>query len=347
MTEIPAQLVLKSLKSPILLIGPDQRVAMQNSAMTATLKLDFTGRNYVTALRQPALLAAIEGARRNKTRQTARYILRDGEIDLTYEASAVQVDDHIVVMFEDKTAAKETDILRRDFVANVSHELRTPLTALLGFIETMQGPAQNDPAAQQRFLKIMATQADRLRRLVDDLLSLSRVEESERSRPTTLVDFKLIVGQSMDLLQPLANAAGTHIRMGVADDVPVVPGDEAQLQQVTNNLIENAIKYGATPDGITISIKSPAYETVLRQSCIRISIADCGVGIPAHHLVRLTERFYRVDSHRDREMGGTGLGLAIVKHILNRHRGRLFFESVEGKGTTATIVLPTNIVTSQ
>jgi two-component system phosphate regulon sensor histidine kinase PhoR len=263
--------------------------------------------------------------------------------DKTFHVTVVPESGHLLVRFEDQTAAQATDTLRRDFVANVSHELRTPLTALLGFIETLQGPARNDPQAQERFLGLMAVEADRLRRLVDDLLSLSRVEETERSRPTTPVDLGLVARQAVDLLGPIATTAKTHLSVDLHDDVPAVPGDESQLQQVMNNLIENAIKYGASPDGISVQIHTPAYETALQKECVRLSIRDQGQGIPAHHLVRLTERFYRVDDHRDREVGGTGLGLAIVKHIVQRHRGRLYLESVEGQGTTVSVLLPTNI----
>ena len=340
MVDFPPELILQSISAPILLIGPDQRVSIQNDAMTQLLRLDFTGRNYVTALRQPAIIGAIDAAMKEQSQKTARYVVRTDGVDQTFQVSVVPQNAHLLVIFEDQTAAQVTDALRRDFVANVSHELRTPLTALLGFIETLQGPARNDPKAQERFLGIMAVEADRLRRLVDDLLSLSRVEETERSRPTTPVALGSIAQQAVDLLGPIANDAGTTLHLDLHRDAGQVPGDDAQLQQVLNNLIENAIKYGATPDGITIKVHAPAYETALRQTAVRMTVEDNGQGIPAHHLVRLTERFYRIDDHRDRQMGGTGLGLAIVKHIIQRHRGKLFFESVEGQGTTVNVLLP-------
>lgn len=340
MIDFPAELILQSINRPILLIGPDQRVSIQNDAMTQLLRLDFTGRNYVTALRQPAIIGAIDAAMKEQTRRTARYAVRADGLEQTFQVSIVPQNAHLLVIFEDQTAAQVTDTMRRDFVANVSHELRTPLTALLGFIETLQGPARNDPKAQDRFLGIMAVEADRLRRLVDDLLSLSRVEETERSRPTTPVALGQIARQAVDLLGPIAADVGTPLTVEVHPDAGHIPGDDAQLQQVLNNLIENAIKYGATPDGIKVKVHAPVYETALRQTAIRMTIEDKGQGIPAHHLVRLTERFYRIDDHRDRQMGGTGLGLAIVKHIIQRHRGKLIFESVEGQGTTVNVLLP-------
>lgn len=343
MSALAAQTLINAMKLPLLLIAPDERVSAQNAAMTELLKIDFTGRHYITALRQPATIAAVTDARADNVTKTARYMVRIDRSDHVFEVSAVPTDGYILVSFVDQTAAEQTQSLRRDFVANVSHELRTPLTAILGFIETLQGPARNDQKAQERFLGIMATEADRLRRLVDDLLSLSRVEENERSRPVTPTDLGTIVRQATELLGPLAQDAKTHLVADVPDGLPLVPGDAAQLQQVLNNLIENAIKYGATDRGIVVAVGAPAFETALRCQAVRLTVTDFGQGIAAHHLIRLTERFYRVDLHRSREQGGTGLGLAIVKHITNRHRGKLLFESVEGAGTTVTLMLPTAI----
>lgn len=343
MTDLRATSLIAAMKIPLMLIGPNDRVAAQNDAMTALLKIDFVGRHFITALRQPATIDAVTAARTDNATRTARYLLRLEGNDHVFDVAAIPAENHVIVSFTDQTAAEETLSLRRDFVANVSHELRTPLTAILGFIETLQGPARNDAKAQQRFLGIMATEADRLRRLVDDLLSLSRVEEVERSRPVDPVDPGTIVRQATELMQPIAEEAGTFLVPDVPTDLAPVPGDAAQLQQVLNNLIENAIKYGATDKGITISVSRPAFETALKQNAIRLRVTDHGQGIPAHHLIRLTERFYRVDTHRSRDQGGTGLGLAIVKHITNRHRGKLTFESVEGQGTTVTLMLPANV----
>ena len=344
MSELLAQSMVAVMKAPLMLVGPEDRVIIQNAAMTDLLKIDFQGRHYITALRQPATIDAIGEAKKDQVTKSARYLLRIENQDRIFAVAAIPVDDHVIVTFEDQTAAEETLSLRRDFVANVSHELRTPLTALLGFIETLQGPAQDDRIAQQRFLAIMAAEADRLRRLVDDLLSLSRVEEMERTRPVVPVDLGTIVRQAIELLQVLAADAGTKLIANVASDLPKVPGDDAQLQQVLNNLIENAIKYGATDKGIEIAVHTPAFETALHQAAVRVTVTDHGQGIPEHHLIRLTERFYRVDLHRSRDQGGTGLGLAIVKHITNRHRGKLLFDSIEGQGTTVTLMLPVAIV---
>lgn len=341
MSEFPIEVLLKSIAAPVLVIGSDQRVSLQNPAATALFKLDFTGRHYVMALRQPALIEAIEQAMQDGSQKTARFIARIGAMEQTYDALVVPEGGQTLIILDDQSSATEVDVLRRDFVANVSHELRTPLTALSGIIETLQGPARNDPKAIDRFLAIMASEADRLRDLVDGLLSLSRVEETERSRPVDPVDLTQVVGQVTALLAPVADKADAPLTTETPQSPVTVPGDAAQLQQILQNLIENAIKYGATPAGIAVAIGDPAYETALQQKCVRLSVRDCGLGIAAPHLARLTERFYRVDDHRDRAQGGMGLGLAIVKHIVNRHRGRIIFESVEGEGTTVTVLLPT------
>jgi two-component system phosphate regulon sensor histidine kinase PhoR len=226
--------------------------------------------------------------------------------------------------------------IRRDFVANVSHELRTPLTALIGFIETLKGPARDDAAARMRFLTIMEREAGRMNRLVRDLLHLSRVEAEERIRPREKIDVVGIVNMAVATLRPLAQASEVVIEVAVAEPCEL-PGDPDQLTQVFNNLIENAIKYGGA--GKTVHIRFST-EGSLRGPVLRVDVVDQGEGIDQVHLPRLTERFYRVDSHRSREQGGTGLGLAIVKHIVSRHRGWFKVDSVVGQGSTFSVLLP-------
>jgi two-component system phosphate regulon sensor histidine kinase PhoR len=238
------------------------------------------------------------------------------------------------------TAVEEAGEMRRDFVANVSHELRTPLTSLMGFIETLRGPAKNDTAAQDRFLGIMEQEAGRMYSLVEALLQLSRVEGQERIRPTTKVGLQTLVLEVLNTLQSTADAKGLRFDTQMPDDTVEVLGNRDQLWQVISNLVENALKYGATSGDITIRLSSPDYEPTLLQSGVRLCVIDRGEGIPAHHITRLTERFYRVDSHRGREVGGTGLGLAIVKHIINRHRGRLRIASTMGQGAEFKVILP-------
>jgi two-component system phosphate regulon sensor histidine kinase PhoR len=215
------------------------------------------------------------------------------------------------------------------------------LTALLGFIETLRGAARNDPAAQDRFLGIMENEANRMNRLVSDLLSLSRVESEQRVRPETPTDVAGLLRSAALSLRPLADDAGIDIAVGPFDDAVTVPGDADQLAQVLSNLIENAIKYSGRGAKVTITLERVERDLHLRGPSVAITVADTGEGFDPVHIPRWAERFYRVDSHRSRELGGTGLGLAIVKHIVTRHRGRLRIESEPGKGSRFTMILPT------
>ncbi len=187
----------------------------------------------------------------------------------------------------------------------------------------------------------MAHEANRMRRLVDDLMSLSRVEEDERVRPRAHVDLAALLASVIKGLEPQASVAGVTVSLHLETSDEMVPGDAGQLVQVFTNLVENAIKYGASGGTVSVSLMPPAMNQRLREEALQVSVSDKGDGIPEHHIARLTERFYRVDNHRSREVGGTGLGLAIVKHIINRHRGRLLIESQEGQGTTVSVFLPT------
>jgi two-component system phosphate regulon sensor histidine kinase PhoR len=227
--------------------------------------------------------------------------------------------------------------MRADFVANVSHELRTPLAAIAGFIDTLQGPARDDPAARERFLGIMQAQAWRMARLIDDLLSLSRIELRAHQRPDTPVDLVPIVRQIVDGLQTLARDRDVVLEVTAPTEPLMVLGDRDELTRLFENLIENGLKYGASGKRVDIALAPVAASD--GQGEARVSVRDYGPGIAAEHLPRLTERFYRVDVGESRAQGGTGLGLALVKHILNRHHGRLSIDSREGEGATFTVRL--------
>ena len=247
-----------------------------------------------------------------------------------------------LVIFHDSTQIENLGRMRRDFVANVSHELKTPLTAVLGFIETLRTSARDDPAARERFLTIMEREAQRMNRLVSDLLSLSRVEDEERVRPRSRIDLAPLVRRTLSTLKAVIENSGARIELQGLDGPVVVPGDDDQLQQVLGNLIENAIKYGKPRGRVRIELGAPdaTPDPILGVPVAWIAVSDEGEGIDPLHLPRLTERFYRVDTHRSRASGGTGLGLAIVKHIVSRHRGRLIVESTPGEGSRFTVVLP-------
>jgi two-component system, OmpR family, phosphate regulon sensor histidine kinase PhoR len=244
----------------------------------------------------------------------------------------------VLVTFHDLTPQRHVEAMRADFVANASHELRTPLASLSGFIETLQGSARDDVQARERFLGIMKTQANRMARLIDDLLSLSRIELKAHLQPTTPVDLVPIVRQVADSLQTLARDRGVKINIEQPSQTLVVRGDRDELLRVFENLIENALKYGAIGERVDIHLTREPGPRGDGEAVV--AIRDYGPGIAPEHIPRLTERFYRVDVTESREQGGTGLGLALVKHILARHRGRLGIESAPGRGATFTVRLP-------
>ncbi len=349
MQDTDAQIIIDTIPIPVLVIGPDERIRAANGPALALLGADPKGRHYITAIRQPAILDLIESALTEGTRQSAPYLSRDGTRDTVLRATVSPLalgpdgktnGQGAIVAFEDLSAIEEAGQMRRDFVANVSHELRTPLTALLGFIETLRGAARNDPAARDRFLGIMEQEAGRMSRLVQDLLSLSRVEADERVRPLEDVDLCDVIRTAERSLTAQADKAGVLLNLDLPFGPVMVPGDANQLRQVMNNLIENGIKYGGSGGRLDVGLTVLDHDPVLRAPGVRIAVTDHGDGIADHHIARLTERFYRVDTHRSREVGGTGLGLAIVKHIINRHRGRLRIDSKPGAGATFTVILP-------
>jgi two-component system phosphate regulon sensor histidine kinase PhoR len=243
-----------------------------------------------------------------------------------------------VVVLSDRTRERAVERMRADFVANVSHELRTPLASLIGFIDTLRGPAADDPPAQQRFLAIMGEQAARMNRLIDDLLSLSRIELVEHQPPSGSVELRELATRLIAGMEPRLKERSVQLDVRMQGDLPAVIGDVDQLVQVLQNLLDNAVKYGR--EGGTVRLEIVA--AVGRGGAV-ITVTDQGAGIPREHLPRLTERFYRVDTGRSRAAGGTGLGLAIVKHIVNRHRGQLSIESEEGVGTTVRVWLPQTV----
>lgn len=339
--------MLNALPMPVLAVDFSARIVSANTKAQTLIGQQLVGRSYITMLRQPALLDMIELTLQDRMHRNARYLTNDGAQDMTYDVSARVIDGigednagAIVVCFMDISHVEEGEQMRRDFVANVSHELRTPLTSLMGFIETLKGPAKNDPVASERFLDIMQAEGERMNRLVGDLMSLNRVEGDERVRPTTQIELCETLDSVCRTLGPLAAEA----QVTLEKDFDVGPinliGDADQLVQVFTNLVENAIKYGGGGGRVTIRVAPPERETALRAVGARVQIIDYGPGIDPVHLPRLTERFYRADDHRSRSLGGTGLGLAIVKHIINRHRGRLRVESDLGDGATFTVILP-------
>ncbi len=324
---------------PMVLIASDGRIEAQNKAAREILGDDLVGRLYLIAFRQPAIADCIDAALSKRAAGVARHIRQAGAGEQVFRVTVTPAPTGALCAFEDISEQEQIGQMRRDFVANVSHELRTPLTALLGFIETLQGAARDDGKARERFLGVMAREAERMNRLVGDLLSLSRVEAQERVRPTQAIDVSSLLARVVSDLRPVAETGRVTVKVSASPGAMVL-ADSDQLVQVFSNLIENAIKYGGADKSVHVTLTQEERDPMLRLPVVQVDVTDEGEGIDAIHLPRLTERFYRVDTHRSREKGGTGLGLAIVKHILNRHRGRLKIASEKGKGSTFSVVLP-------
>lgn len=304
------------------------------------------------ALRSPEIIAALRDAISTLEPQRATYVERvpvERWMELVVTPLAVPTefggsDNCFLMTFRDQTPLRRAEEMRADFVANASHELRTPLAALSGFIDTLQGPARDDPKARERFLGIMHAQATRMARLIDDLLSLSRVELSAHVRPEARVDLLAILRQVIDGLEVLADERGVAIETQFPPAPVFIAGDTEELLRVFENLIENGLKYGASGGRVTVLLSRTEPQDGATE--IRVAVRDYGPGIAPEHLPRLTERFYRTDVGDSRAQGGTGLGLSLVKHIVSRHGGRLLIESAFGKGATFTVCFPPLVTSS-
>jgi two-component system phosphate regulon sensor histidine kinase PhoR len=337
---------LQCLPDPVFLIDGRRRITFANEVASTVFGGPFTGRNLAVAVRDPAVLDAADAILAGREESLLVDITVPGAVERDFRVRvlalpSVASDGTVaVIVVRDMGAETRAERMRADFVANVSHELRTPLSALLGFVETLQGPAKDDAEARSRFLVFMHEQATRMARLIDDLLSLSRIELEEHRQPDDVIDAGRLITEVCTLVERRARRRRVTLDNRIGQDAPSVVGDRDQLVQVFENLVSNAVKYGDTDSVVTLSAVLPG-DAGGRAGQLGIAIRDRGPGIPREHLPRLTERFYRVDSARSREMGGTGLGLAIVKHIVNRHRGQLAIESVTGEGSIFTVFLPT------
>jgi two-component system phosphate regulon sensor histidine kinase PhoR len=338
-----AEAVFAAIPDPQILLDAQRRVVRTNPAASEFVGLAPEASDLAALLRNPTVLAAADAVLAGEPARIADFTLTL-PVERVLQARIARVEgvslDRIaaIVTLHDITALKLAEQMRADFVANAGHELKTPLASLVGFIETLLGAARDDPTARERFLGIMRGEAGRMTRLVDDLLSLSRIELNEHIAPTSRVAPSALIEQVADVLELRAAERGMRLSLDLPAHLPDVQGDEDELAQVFQNLIDNAIKYGRPNGEITIAA-SIAGRAATPASFVRIAVTDRGEGIASEHLPRLTERFYRVDTARSRELGGTGLGLAIVKHILNRHRGRLEISSTIGVGSTFTVWL--------
>ena len=368
--------VFEGLADPVMVIAGGEaddiagrRIVLANAAARELLRIPREGALLVSALRDPGVLEAVDEALFGGLALTTDYGGTGAQTRhwraITRPLPAAEGASLALLVLRDETDVRRMELMRVDFLANASHELKTPLASLSGFIETLKGHARDDPKARDKFLDIMAAQADRMSRLVSDLLSLSRIELNEHIPPSGRVDLARAAGDVVDAVSILSAERKVRIELEADDITAPVSGDRDEILQVVQNLVDNAIKYSAEGDTVQIVIRpdmtldqasapwsggnrgagatrlplvTPDRETGLRYAAV--TVQDHGPGLAREHLPRLTERFYRVEGQKSGERAGTGLGLAIVKHIVNRHRGGLTVESEPGQGATFTAYFP-------
>lgn len=340
--------VLEQMLDAVVLLDGDGRIIYHNRSAERFVGLTATGKLIPSVLREPILLDAIERVRTGGAAEEIEYV-SPVPVEHHYQvvitpAETAEYDGTgtpTLLALHDVTDMKRVEQMRVDFVANASHELKTPLASLSGFIETLQGPAKDDADAHERFLGIMGEQASRMQRLIEDLLSLSRIELREHMPPRGTVSVSGLVKDVVDAIGPIAERDQVTIDVALPDDLPMIRGDWDELLQVVQNLVDNAVKYGQSGGRVEISAdRIDGLSDSLDGSCVELKVRDFGPGIPREQIPRLTERFYRIDVATSRERGGTGLGLAIVKHILNRHKTELRCDSIVGEGTVFSIRFP-------
>jgi two-component system phosphate regulon sensor histidine kinase PhoR len=338
--------VINAMPDPALALDAEGMVVHHNPSIVDLFPRVRIGQPITSVSRSPELLAAVE--QRDRGADSFTVVELKDRVPVERRVSAIvtpfdfkdtaEGNPVLLVTFRDITDQEKLAQMRADFIAHASHELRTPLASLRGFVETLQGPARNDEAAREKFLGIMASQAARMTRLIDDLLSLSRIEMHVHVPPRGIVDLNEVVNFVTQSLEPVARSEGIKLEFERLPGAANVRGDREELVQVAQNLLQNAIKYGKAGGG-------QAKARILREPSLRpghtriaLVISDNGLGIRPEHLPRLTERFYRVSTQASREKGGTGLGLAIVKNVVTRHRGELKIASTLGEGSTFTVL---------
>lgn len=336
--------LIEKLPAPLMLVSRTGRVAYANPAAHSALPRLQPGVHFANLIRAPAFVEAVGATLTDGDERSFQFTTHQGR-ERYFEARVGRLpsggdfgpEAQAIVQIEDRTHHRRAEQLRSDFIANASHELRTPLSAIIGYIETLQNHAREDAQARETFLAVMAREAGRMQRLVDDLMALSRIEMSEHVRPDEECSLNAIAAESATTLLPLAKRHGVRLDIALAAQGAEVLGDRDQLQQVFVNLIDNALKYAGPGAEVRVFAAEPSRAHPNR---FGVTVADTGPGIPREHIHRLTERFYRVSVRHSRNTGGTGLGLAIVKHILNRHEGRLEITSAPGEGSAFTVWLP-------
>ncbi len=336
--------IVEALPDPLLVLSADRAPLRANAAARALFgatSANIAGGEIGALLRHPILAEAVDRAVATGAIQRVDLVLplpvaRDLAAQVTPLDPPLADGGRLMVLLADRSRERTVDRMRADFVTNASHELRTPLASLLGFIETLRGPAEDDPVARKKFLGIMAEQAERMRRLIDDLLGLSRIELSEHQPPAGQADVGAVAEAEAEALAPILASRRTRLLLEIEAGCIARPADAEQIAQVVRNLLENAVRHGREGGETVLRVE----RVTAPRPGVMLSVADDGPGVAREHIPRLTERFYRADSGRSRAAGGTGLGLAIVKHIVNRHRGQLLIESDVGSGAVFRVWLP-------
>lgn len=339
---LSGEMLAEQLPDPLILFDVTGTVLYANQAARDAFSQIVSGTSLHLLFRAPEMHGLIQRVTQERKAHAIDYAERV-PLERWYKASALPLglakgrNELFVLLFRDQTEGRRIDRMRSDFIANASHELRTPLASLTGFIDTLRGPARNDPAARDNFLGIMQKQAERMARLIDDLLSLSRIEMKAHIAVRDQIELTPLLNHVADALAPLAKELGVAIERDFTETPVMVIGDRDELIQVFQNLLENACKYGQSGKRVVLELHEGNTREDRGPSVV---VRDFGPGIPAEHIPRLTERFYRVDVETSRTHKGTGLGLAIVKHILTRHKARLLIHSSAGEGTTFAVQFP-------
>jgi len=354
--------ILNKLEDAIIVLDSEQKIVFQNSHSIDLFENNYTGQNITNLIRSPIVLETLENVYKNKKTKIIEYNSEYGQnlsprstnfynVEISYEKNHLQLTntkDNYVILMKNITPLKNIEKVRSSFIANVSHELKTPLATIMGFLETIRGPAKDDQKSMSKFLGIMDKETIRMKRLIDDLIVVSKIESDEHIHPTKKVNLLKIIDNVAESLKEYAMKKNIKIRFNhQLSEGLFVLGNEDELVQVFTNIIDNSIKYGKINSSIDIKAEEVIEQTdqsedkkLFPQIILKISVKDESDGIHAKHLSRLTERFYRVDAARSKEIGGTGLGLTIVKHILNKHRGHLDIKSEINQGSTFTVELP-------
>lgn len=343
------EILVDTLPDILIMTNFDKIIVRTNRAARNIFGQNLSGKHIREVIPNEKLMSTIEDVAEDYHGREQEFTLEDPAMDFKAVVERFPIPSEngisIIVTLNDITQLKRIQQMRADFVANASHEIRTPLASIIGFVETLRGPAKDDPIAREEFLKVMADQAERMSKLISDLLSLSKIEMNAHNVPTGKVDMLRLIRSEKQQLDWQATQKQVTVRLKLNDNLPPILGDEDNLGQVVRNLLGNALKYTHQNTEVTVGAKitSDFPKDLLPRGLSRaicFSVQDQGDGIPKEHIPRLTERFYRVDSARTRKVGGTGLGLAIVKHVLNRHQGAMVIDSEAGKGCVFNVYLP-------